>query len=91
MKLGIKQIESALPGCIRFKQIGQSNNKCHGYPRVPSVYLMSSDAGCFADTGAWPKDVREETRYEMNIGGDCTDGLSTIIHELGHVLGMCHE
>jgi hypothetical protein len=52
---------------------------------------MSSDSGCFADTGAWPKDVREETRYEMNIGGDCTDGLSTVIHELGHVLGMCHE
>ena len=66
-------------------------NNCKGYPRVPSIYLTSEDPGCFADTGAWPLEQRRDERYTLNIGSDCTFELSTILHELGHTLGLCHE
>ena len=92
--VAIKQYEIALPGCLKFKKISEQNGNCLGYPNISSVYVRSSDAGCYVNgvSGEWPQAMRDSFgRLSLNLAAGSCDTVGVAIHELGHVLGMTHE
>jgi len=47
--VAIEQYKAALPGCIKFTNVGATNRNCNNYPRQAAIKVRSSDSGCYVN------------------------------------------
>lgn len=84
VNLAIGQYKKAVP-CIRFEDVGfMSGEHCLD---SPAVLITSEHSGCWSYVGM----LAHRKSQKLNLQAPGCDSVGTVLHELGHALGMSHE
>ncbi|CAE8653759.1 unnamed protein product [Polarella glacialis] len=80
----MEQYKKAVP-CIQWKDVGyKSKQLCN---ESPAAFIQSLDSGCWSYVGM----LKTWAAQPVNLESPGCDQVGTVIHELGHTLGMGHE
>ncbi|CAE8640402.1 unnamed protein product [Polarella glacialis] len=80
----MEQYKKAVP-CIQWKDVGyKSKQLCN---ESPAAFIQSLDSGCWSYVGM----LKWQPSQLVNLQSPGCDQVGTVIHELGHTLGMGHE
>lgn len=84
VRLAIQQYKKSVP-CIQFNEVGRlSNDECE---ESPAVFITSENTGCWSYVG----ELTHRNAQGLNLQSPGCDSVGTVLHELGHALGMAHE
>lgn len=84
VRLAIQQYKKSVP-CIQFNEVGRlSNDECE---ESPAVFITSENTGCWSYVG----ELTHRKAQGLNLQSPGCDSVGTVLHELGHALGMAHE
>jgi len=96
IEAAILSVNSALPSCITFEDVGLSTEDASGSwtstgtacATTPAVYISSvANAGCYSYVG----EISSWNSQQLNLQSPGCDSMGIALHEFLHALGQVHE